>query len=216
MGHPRSPPATTSFQGPAGIIEVTMDVPADAPRGIVVVAHPQPLLGGSATHKVPHMLARALRDDGWIAARPNFRGVGASQGTHDHGFGETEDLLALVADLRAAYGGLPLALVGFSFGAFVQSRVARRLCDAGDAALRVVLAGLPAGEVQGGRSYAPDPAPPGTLIIHGENDERVPLDAVFEWARPLSQPILVVPGADHFFTGRLPLLCALAVSHLKA
>ena len=207
---------TGLFDGPAGAMEVVVDAPARAPLGVAVVAHPQPLLGGSAMHKIPHLLARAIRDLGWLVARPNFRGVGASVGTHDLGIGETDDLLALVASLRAAHAGLPLALLGFSFGAFVQTRVARRLAERGDAAHRVVLAGLPVGQVEGQRSYAPDAAQPGTLIVHGENDERVPLGAVFDWARPLSQPIVVVPGADHFFTGRLPVLRSLIVAHLRS
>jgi alpha/beta superfamily hydrolase len=195
-------------------MEVVVDAPVDPPLGIAVVAHPQPLLGGTAKHKVPHVLARALRDEGWLTVRPNFRGAGASEGTHDHGVGETEDVLALIRQMRATHPTLPLALVGFSFGAFVQSRVARRLADAGEAPYRVVLAGLPVGEVEGGRQYAPDTPLPDTLIVHGENDERVPLRALLDWARPLSQPIVVVPGADHFFTGRLPALRAVTVSHL--
>ena len=207
---------TVFIEAPAGVMEVVVDVPTDRALGIAVIAHPQPLLGGTARHKVPHVLARALKDEGWLAMRPNFRGVGASKGAHDHGIGETEDVLALIGLLRATHPGLPLALVGFSFGAFVQSRVAHRLADAGEAAWRVVLAGLPVGDVEGGRHYAPEPALPGTLIVHGENDERVPLRAVLDWARPQSQPIVVIPGADHFFTGRLHVLRALTVSHLAS
>lgn len=206
---------TVLIEVTAGVMEVVVDVPTNRPCGIAVVAHPQPLLGGSAKHKVPHVLARAIKDEGWLAVRPNFRGVGASEGTHDHGIGETDDVLALIAQLRAMHPDLPLALVGFSFGAFVQSRVARKLADAGNAARRVVLAGLPVGDVEGGRHYAPEPALPGTLIVHGENDERVPLRALLDWARPQSQSIVVIPGADHFFTGRLPILRSLAVSHLN-
>ena len=206
---------TVFVESVAGAMEVMVDAPPSRPPcGIAVVAHPQPLLGGSAMHKIPHLLARGLRDAGWLAVRPNFRGVGASQGVHDNGIGETDDLLALIAQMRAAHPGLPLALVGFSFGAFVQSRVARRLADRGEPARRVVLAGLPAGEVEGRRVYAPEGNLPDALIVHGENDERVALAAVLDWARPQSQPIVVVPGADHFFTGRLPILRALVLSHL--
>jgi len=208
-------PGTALVDGPAGKIEVLVDVPTGPPRGLALVAHPQPLLGGSAGHKIPHLLARALKDDGWLVVRPNFRGVGASEGTHDEGTGETEDLLALVAQWRAAHPGLPLALVGFSFGAFVQSRVARRLLDAGRPPSHVVLAGMPAGPVEGQRHYAPEGGLPNALVVHGEYDERVPLSAVLDWARPQSQPVVVVPGADHFFTGRLPVLRALALSHLQ-
>lgn len=200
----------------AGAMEVFVDRPAGAPRGVAVVAHPQPLLGGSAQHKIPLLLSRALRDAGWLSLRPNFRGVGASEGTHDQGHGEAEDLLALVERLRAVTEGLPLALVGFSFGAFVLCRVARRLADAGRPAARVVLAGMPAGQVRSGRRFDTPAAVDEALVIHGEQDETVPLANVLDWARPQSQPVMVVPGADHFFTGKLPLLRSLALGHLAA
>jgi alpha/beta superfamily hydrolase len=205
---------TMLVDGAAGPMEVMVDAPTHVPRGIAVVAHPQPLLGGNATHKIPHLLARAIRDVGWLVARPNFRGVGASQGAHDSGIGEADDMLVLIARLRSAHPDLPLALVGFSFGAFVLSRVARRLADRGEPARRVVLAGLPVGEVEGQRRYAPEAGLPEVLIVHGENDKRVALSAVLDWARPQGQPIVVVPGADHFFTGRLPVLRALVLSHI--
>ena len=203
------------IDGPVGVIELIVDTPAGSPCGVALVAHPQPLLGGSARHKVPHFLARALRDLGWLAVRPNFRGVGASEGAHDHGNGESDDLLAVAAHIHRAYEQLPLALLGFSFGAYVQSRVARRLADSSTPASRVILAGLPVGAVEGQRHYATEAVLPDTLVVHGECDERVPLDAVLAWARPQTHPIVVIPGADHFFTGRLPTLRSLVVSHLS-
>ncbi|MEJ8850043.1 alpha/beta hydrolase [Variovorax rhizosphaerae] len=214
MTQARVETGTMLLDGPVGSMEVIVDAPADPLRGIAVVAHPQPLLGGSASHKIPHLLSRAMRDEGWLVARPNFRGVGASQGTHDGGVGEADDVVAVVEWLRSMHPGMPLALVGFSFGAFVQSRVARRLADLGEPARHVVLAGLPAGEVEGQRRYEPEGGLSGVLIVHGENDDRVALGALLDWARPLSQPIMVVPGADHFFTGRLPVLRSLVLSHL--
>lgn len=202
--------------GPAGVIELLIDAPAQSPRGIAVVAHPQPLLGGNATHKIAHLLARAARDEGWLAARPNFRGVGASQGVHDGGIGETDDVFAVVSQLRQAHPGIPLALIGFSFGAFVQSRVAAQLVQARAASSHVILAGLPVGEVQRGeRHYATEAVPSGTLVVHGELDASAPLASVLDWARPQSLPIVVVPGADHFFSGRLPLLRSVVVAHLR-
>lgn len=204
------------IDAPAGLMEVFVDRPAHAPRGVAVVAHPQPLLGGSAQHKIALLLGRALRDEGWLSLRPNFRGVGASQGEHDHGLGEAQDLLALAERLRAAHDGLPLALVGFSFGAFVQAHVARRLADAGRPAARVVLAGMPSGEVQSGRHFVTPAAVDEALVIHGELDETVPLRNVLDWARPQSKPVVVVPGADHFFSGKLPILRSLTVSHLAS
>lgn len=202
------------LDGPAGQMEVVFDVPKAAAQGIAIVAHPQPLLGGSAMHKVPQVLARGLCDARWLVARPNFRGVGRSAGAHDEGRGETEDVLALCHRLRGAYPGLRLLLAGFSFGAFVQARVARTLADRGAPAWRVCLAGMPFGEVEGGRRYDTPDGIPDALVVHGEHDERVPLQAVLDWARPQAQPVVVIPGADHFFTGRLHVLRSLVMSHV--
>ncbi|MGJ3701182.1 alpha/beta hydrolase [Variovorax sp. AFSI2.2] len=202
------------LEAPAGRIELLVDSPADAPCGLALVAHPQPLLGGSARHKIPHLLARAARDLGWLSLRPNFRGVGKSDGQHDHGYAETEDLLAVIAQVRDSYPTLPLALIGFSFGSFVMSRVAKRLSDSGAAAGRIVLFSLPVGEVDGKRSYPTESVPPGTLVVHGEMDESVPLGSILQWARPQTLPVVVVPGADHFFAGHLPVLRSLFVSYL--
>lgn len=196
-------------------MEVVFDLPRTVPQGIAIVAHPQPLLGGHAMHKVPQLLARALSDSGWLVARPNFRGVGRTAGSHDGGIGETDDLVMLVDLLCDRWPTLRLSLLGFSFGAFVQARVARTLCDRGAPAWRSCLAGVPFGELEGGRRYDTPDVPPDTLVIHGELDERVPLGAVLDWARPQAQPIVVVPGADHFFTGRLHLLRSLVMSHLR-
>lgn len=207
--------STVLLSAPAGPMEVVFDLPAGKPVGLALVAHPQPLLGGHALHKVPHVLARALADAGWWTARPNFRGVGRSAGQHDEGSGEAEDLLWLAQEMRSAFPGLKLALIGFSFGAFVQARVARTLADHGEPAWRVVLAGMPFGEVGGGRRYDTPRGLAGALVVHGEHDERVPLAAVLEWAAPDTQPVVVVPGADHFFSGRLPVLRGLVMRHLS-
>jgi len=206
----------TLLEGPAGVMDVIFDLPKNAAVGIAIVTHPQPLLGGHAMHKVPHVLARGICEAQWLVARPNFRGVGRSAGTHDEGIGETEDVLALCDALRATFPTLRLALIGFSFGAFVQACAARMLADRSKPAARVFLAGMPFGEVEGGRRYDTPDTIPHALIVHGESDERVPLKAVLDWARPQGQPVVVIPGADHFFTGRLPVLRALAVSHLRA
>jgi len=203
-----SQPASTEsalINGPDGTIEVLIDAP-DPVRGIALVAHPHPLFGGANTNKVAHTLARSLRDLGYAAIRPNFRGVGKSEGTHDHGQAETEDLLAVIAWAHSRWGMLPLALAGFSFGGFVQTRVAARLAEGVTPVQRMVLVGLASGEVTGARKYATEPVPKGTLVIHGEADETVPLINVLDWARPQEMPVVVVPGADHFFHGRLHIL----------
>ncbi|WP_124081215.1 alpha/beta hydrolase [Pigmentiphaga humi] len=194
-------------------MQVVVDLPALPPTGLAVVTHPQPLLGGSAMHKLPHFLARALSGEGWLAARPNFRGVGQSAGTHDEGRGESDDTLALCQALRAGYPGLPLLLVGFSFGAYVHALVARRLADRGEPAWRTFLAGMPYGLVPAGRSYGTPRGLPDAWVVHGEQDEVVPVANVFDWARPDAQPVVVVPGADHFFTGKLPLLRDMLLAH---
>lgn len=191
--------------GPAGAIDLVVDSAENA-RGIALVAHPHPLFGGANTNKVAHTLARTLRDLGYCALRPNFRGVGKSEGKHDHGQGETEDMLA-VLDWAREHWGLdqfrPTILAGFSFGAFVQTRVARRLTERGTPAKRIILVGTAAGFVEGLRQYDTEAVGPDTLVIHGSKDETVPLDNVLAWAEPLDVPVVVVPGADHFFHGRL-------------
>ena len=178
--------------GPAGDIELDIHTPDSPARGIALIAHPYPPQGGTKDHKVITTLAKTFVELGQIALRPNFRGVGASLGTYDDGIGETEDLLSVVTYARARYGDLPLTLAGFSFGGAVQTRVARRV-----QAQRVVLI-APAVTRFPVEGVAPD-----TLLIHGELDEVVPLQAVFDWARPQQLPVIVLPGAEHFFHGRL-------------
>lgn len=201
--------------GPTGIIEAFFDQPARPACGLALVAHPQPLLGGDARHKVPQFLSHALREAGWLAVRPNFRGVGRSEGTHDAGMGETDDLWAVLQLLQAEIPALPVVLVGFSFGAFVQARLARRLADAGRPAWRTFLAGMPFGTVEAGRVYDTPDGLPDALVVHGEQDLQVPLDAVLAWARPGGHPVVVVPGVGHFFTGRLPMLRSLLMRHVQ-
>ncbi|MEI7446021.1 MAG: alpha/beta hydrolase [Burkholderiales bacterium] len=213
---PSAAPQRRRVDGPVGPIELLVDAPRGEPVGTVLVAHPQPLLGGSADHKIPQLLARAARDLGWLAVRPNFRGVGGTAGTHDHGVGETEDLLAVVDALRVERPWAPLALVGFSFGAWVQARVATRLAADGRPAAAVALAGMPVGTVDTGRHYEVDTLPPGTLVVHGEHDDRVRLAAVLDWAAASGQPVTVVPATDHFFKGRLPVLRGLVETALRA
>ena len=170
-------------------------------RGVAVIAHPHPQFGGTMDNKVVQTMVRAFLQMGWRTVRHNFRGVGASEGTHDEGRGESEDLLAVIAAHRLP--GRPLALGGFSFGGDVQTRVAARLADSVTPPGRIVLVGTAAGEVSGARSYPTLPVPDHSLVIHGEKDETVALANVLAWAEPQELPVVVVPGADHFFHGRL-------------
>lgn len=195
--------------GAAGRIQVQRDQPEGAPQGLAVVAHPHPLFGGTMDNKVVQTLARAFVQCGYTALRFNFRGVGTSEGTHDEGRGETQDLLALVREL-APEG--PLALAGFSFGAYVTAQALQELWPAREIR-HVVLVGTAAARFQ--VPPLPPEAHERTLVVHGETDDTVPLAAVLDWARPQSLPVTVVPGVEHFFHGQLPLLKNLVVRHLR-
>ncbi|KWI52404.1 alpha/beta hydrolase [Burkholderia pseudomultivorans] len=194
--------------GPVGQIEIALDLPdavregSAAPRGIALVAHPHPLFGGTMDNKVAQTLARTLVQLNYVVYRSNFRGVGATEGVHDNGIGEADDLLAVLAHMRAqpAYADLPLVLAGFSFGTFVLSHVAKRLRDAGEAIERMVFVGTAASRWQ-----VAD-VPENTLVIHGETDDTVPIASVYDWARPQELPVVVIPGAEHFFHRKLHVL----------
>ena len=191
-----------SIAGPAGAIECAIDEPAQAPRAVAVVCHPHPQQGGTLDNKVAQTLARAFVLLGCRAVRFNFRGVGASEGDWDEGRGEVDDALAVIAAHRDE--GLPLVLGGFSFGAYVTAEAARRLPD-GAKAVQLVLVGPSTQKQQ-------VPAvPEGTVVIHGEADDVVPLSATLDWARPQALPVTVIPGAGHFFHGQLVLLRNLVV-----
>ncbi len=198
----RAPEEKILIDGPAGKIDIIMERP-DAPRGIALIAHPHPIGGGANTNKVAYTLARTFVSLGYASFRPNFRGVGGTEGVHDDGFGETDDLLAVIAEAKRRCGDLPLALAGFSFGAYCQTRVARQLVEDGHPAQRIVLVGTAAGFVEGTRQYDTEAVPHDTIVIHGSGDETVPLKNVLDWALPLDLPVVVVPGADHFFHRRL-------------
>lgn len=188
--------------GPVGQLQCAVNLP-DAelfpqPRGLALVAHPHPLFGGTMDNKVAQTLARTFVSLGYVTVRMNFRGVGQSEGVHDAGIGETDDMEVLLKHMRQEYPDLPLVLSGFSFGTYVQSRLHQRLSSAGIAVERLVLVGAAAGKWP-----MPD-IPADTILIHGELDDTIPLQAVFEWLRPQDIPVVVIPGADHFFHKRLP------------
>ena len=198
-------------QGAAGAIEVLRDDPMEtAPAGVAFIAHPHPLFGGTMDNKVVQTVARAFVQNGWTAVRFNFRGVGGSAGEHDEGRGEAEDMAGLVAAF-APEG--PIALAGFSFGAFVASRVLERLWTAREVR-KVVLVGTAASRFE--VAAIPPEAHERLLVVHGEQDDTVPLQAVLDWARPQSLPVTVVPGVGHFFHGQLPLLKSLVARHLRS
>jgi len=208
----------TTLAGPAGALEALVDTPELAAgqvlRGVAVIAHPHPQFGGTMDNKVVQTLARAFVQSGWQAVRFNFRGVGASHGEYDKGLGELQDFLAVVAQcapLHAPPGAL--ALAGFSFGAFVASQAAQQLASERSIA-KLVLVGTAVSRFAVA-PIAPD-LHPHTLVIHGEQDDTVPLADVMDWARPQKLPVTVIPGVEHFFHGQLPLLRGLVTRHLDA
>lgn len=203
-------PHTQTFmmEGPAGAIDVAWDGPPGEAVGVALVAHPHPLYGGTRDNKVVQTIARALLAEGFAVWRPNFRGVGGTAGEHDEGRGETDDLMAVLQHMRAdarysEAARARLVLAGFSFGSFVQTRLAQRLAERGEAPAAMVLVGPAA------QRFDLVPVPANTLVVHGELDELVPLQAVFDWARPQELAVVVLPGADHFFHRRLTQLKAL-------
>jgi len=182
-----------SLEGPAGHLEGMVHLPSHEPRAIVVVAHPLPTDGGSMENKVAVMLAKALTEIGCVAFRFNFRGVGNSEGEYTAGEGETDDLVVVAHYAKEQFGeDLPLILAGFSFGGYVAARAAQKLHPQ-----HLVLA-APAVT-----RFAMPTVAPHTLVIHGEQDEIIPLATALDWARPQHLPIVVLPQTGHYFHGRL-------------
>ncbi len=194
----------TLITGAAGLIEVAVDLPKSAllsTPAIALIAHPHPLFGGTMDNKVAQTLARTLAELGYISVRSNFRGVGQTEGVHDEGVGETEDLLTVLAWAQnefAAHGAVVLA--GFSFGTFVNSFIAQRLSAQNQVVARMVMVGTAAGK------WAVQTVPADSIVIHGELDETIPLYDVLRWAEPQDLPVTVVAGADHFFHRRLQVI----------
>jgi len=198
------------LQGEAGAIEALRDDPAQTPVGVAVLAHPHPLFGGTMDNKVVQTMARAFVQCGWSVVRFNFRGVGASAGVHDHGQGEAQDFVKVVAQV-APQG--PIAVGGFSFGAFVTSHALAALWPQREVH-KVVLVGTAAERFT--VAPLPEAAHERSLVVHGEMDDTVSLASVMAWARPQTLPVTVIPGGGHFFHGQLPLLKSLVVRHLRA
>jgi len=209
------------IEGVIGPIEVSVDFPDELKnnpsfvlRGLALVAHPHPLMGGTMDNKVAQTMARTFNQLGYVSVRPNFRGVGGSAGVHDDGVGELDDLLHITDWMRtpsswtsfeftqqqswvSSANSLPLVVSGFSFGSFVGSHLVQRLADLGRPAERLVMIGSAAGK------WELAPVPADTILIHGELDETITLGAALDWARPQELTVQVVPGADHFFHRRL-------------
>lgn len=192
---------TFDFHGPAGRIEAILNLPPEGttPLAAAVLCHAHPLHGGMMHFKVIFRAAKALQSQGVAVLRFNFRGVGRSEGVHDYGVGEQDDALAALDLMQERFPGLPLMIGGFSFGSAMAARVAAR-----DARVRAVLVlGFPVIRVEGNAGLADVLQP--RLFVQGGDDEFGSGDALRRVVAPLPEPrrIVVVEGADHFFTGRL-------------
>ena len=197
-------PRRFSIEGPAGRLEVAASDPGPARRGVALLAHPHPLYGGTLDNKVVQTLARAFVALNYCALRLNFRGAGASEGAFDEGRGELEDFMALAKHADKEYGQGERAVGGFSFGGYVAAATAREIGPAHLVLAAPAVGRFPVGAVG-----------PEALVVHGEEDDVVPLKAVLDWARPQALPVIVLPGAGHFFHGGLLTLQRLVEQHCR-
>ena len=197
------------LQGEVGDIEVLVDQPLHQPiRGIALITHPHPLMGGGPKHKIPQLLSDILAAQGYLVWRPYFRGVGQSAGVHDDGIGESQDIAHLAKLLQQQHPDVPFVAGGFSFGAHVWVKSWHLLAE-DLRPQKLVLAGLPCGRVRGSVDYQTPTIDGEIKLIHGEADEICALADVIAWAKPQKHPITIMPGANHFFTGYLKPLAQL-------
>jgi len=200
---------TFFLDGPAGRLEAILWTPTTAaestaqqapraPRFAAVVCHPHPLFGGTMHNKVVYQTTKSLAGLGMPVLRFNFRGTGLSEGAHDRGRGELEDVRAALDFLAGEFPGAQLLLAGFSFGSWVGLRAA--CADA--RVTRLIGLGIPVNNCD--FSFLADCAKP-KLFVHGENDEHGAIAKVREVVASLSgdNSLVVVPNADHFFAGKL-------------
>ena len=195
---------TFFIDGPAGRLEAMLWTVANAdPALVAVVCHPHPLFGGTMHNKVVFQAAKAIHRRGIPVLRFNFRGAGLSEGVHDKGRGEQDDVRAALAYLAREFPGRPILLAGFSFGAWVGLRVG---CE--DARIaKLIGLGLPVDDSD--LRYLRSCAKP-KLIIQGGNDEfgsHANVEALFA-TMPEPKRLVLVEGADHFFSGKLDQVAA--------
>ena len=190
--------------GPAGRLEAILLRPEGEPIAAAVVCHADPAQGGVMHFKTVFRAAKALQERGLAALRFNFRGVGLSEGVHDKGRGEVDDARAAIDEAQRRFPTLPLVLGGFSFGSVVSARLAS--VDTRIGALFVL--GFPAARVEDTTFLSAVGAP--RLFVQGERDVFGGGDAMRRLVDPLPPPrsLVIVPDADHFFTGKLDALHA--------
>ena len=201
------------IDGPVGQIEALyLDVP-DA-HGVALICHPNPVQGGTMLNKVISTLQRTARDAGLVTLRFNYRGVGASAGSHDMGAGEVDDAQAACAWLRARHPELPLTLLGFSFGGFVAASLSGRLHAQGEALQRLFMIAPAVMRLGADDALAQDCA---LTVVQPDADEVVDPALVYEWSDTLSRPheLLKVAECGHFFHGKLTDLKDLVLPRLS-
>ena len=186
------------LRGPAGVLECAVDVPEDCERpATIIICHPHPEHGGTMHNKVVTILERSMRELGLRTVRFNFRGVGLSEGTHDDGYGETDDLFAVAEWVRRTRPDDSLWLGGFSFGSYITTRAALNL-DVG----QLISIAPPVDRYAFENLHHPE-CP--WLVIQGDEDEVINVDLVTQWASALKPPpdLVIMEGADHFFHRRI-------------
>lgn len=207
---------TEIYQGKVGNIDCVIDWPAGEAKGWALVLHPHPLQGGTRDNKVVTTISRSCVEHGLVAVRPNFRGVGASEGEFDNGVGETDDMLMLVQQFLENYPQLASGiwvLGGFSFGTSVGAQLYSTLVQQQKAAPDAVIFAGPAIERF---KFTEVNLPDHTVLVHGENDDVVPLSESMDYARSNNLPVVVIPDSGHFFHGKLLILKGLVEQRLSA
>lgn len=197
---------TVVFQGNAGTIDCALDFPDGVAQGWALVLHPHPLHGGARENKIVTTIARACQQHGLAVLRPNFRGVGLSQGEFDNAVGETADMRLLVQQFSQQYPDLARGkwvLAGFSFGTSVAAQLYSVLHEEGQ---RLPDIQMLFGSAVNRFLFRDLVVPADTFLVHGEEDEVVPLEEAMQYARQWQLPMVVVPQASHFFHGKLVLL----------
>ncbi len=192
-------------KGSMGQLETVVSVPSVKGFGLVFLSHPHPLFGGSMENKVIYTLNKAFLENNWITVKHNFRGVGETSGAFDNGEGETEDLLNIVnyyRNLTKITNSLPkkypLCFAGFSFGTYVSCKLAHKITPD-----FLLLTGIAAKKWE---FSLPKDYSAKTTLIHGQNDEVIPLVDVLEWSKKENLSVTVIPGTDHFFNKQISLL----------
>jgi alpha/beta superfamily hydrolase len=187
------------LRGPAGKLECVADVPkpADERPATIVICHPHPLHGGTMHNKVVTIMGRSMRELGLRTIRFNFRGAGESEGEHDEGYGETDDLFAVTEWVRRGRPNDELWLGGFSFGSFITVRAAQNLKLG-----QLISIAPPVDRFEFSKLQHPN-CP--WLVIQGDEDEVVCVEDVACWIEKLEPPpeFLIMEQAGHFFHRRL-------------